>query len=346
VRGKSFVRFITLSALAFVAMLTIAGDRKITKNRSQQIAVVSLPLDAANPKRTRVGALQFLGAWELKSDNGMFGGLSALTVLKDGRFQAISDAGAMVGFTFTPVARIERPVIAALPGAYGRGIKYRERDSEGVAYDPASGRLWVSYEQHHGIRRFPGSLARIDGSSFPAAMRNWPNNSGAEALVRMNDGRFLAFAEGSHDEAAGAYPAIHYSGDPVETGTTSFTFRFQPPEGYRVTDATPLPDGRLLLLNRRIGLPDGFTAKLTLFDPATIRRDAVAEGKVIATLAPPLLVDNMEGITTTEEDGRTIIWLVSDNNFNIFQRTLLMKFALNLPNMKKPEADAPGFDSL
>ena len=54
----------------------------------------------------------------------------------------------------------------------------------------------------------------------------------------------------------------------------------------------------------------------------------------------------MEGLAVTQENGRIIVWMVSDNNFNALQRTILMKFALNLPN-KKPEAEtAPGFETL
>lgn len=344
---KFFVRLALVSGLAVAAAVTIGGVRHSSKNRTQHIAAVPLPFDAAHPKRKTAGALEFLGAWELKSDNAIFGGLSALLALKEGRFLAVSDAGAMVGFTLTADGRIERPVIAALPGAYGRGIKFRDRDSEGMAYDPGSGRVWVSYEQRHAIRRIPASMSRIDGKLFPPQMRKWPYNSGAEAIARLNDGRFAVFAEGGGpQEDEGIFPAILFSGDPVEAGTSNFTFRFRPPAGYRVTDATPLPDGRLLLLNRRIGLPDGFTAKVAIFDPASIRRDALVEGEVIATLEPPLLVDNMEGIATTQQDGHTIVWLVSDDNFNIFQRTLLMKFALNLADTKKPEAGTPGFDSL
>jgi hypothetical protein len=345
VRGTRFRRLVSPLLLAIAVFVVLAGDRLTTKNHSQRIAFIPLKLDAANPALARVGALQFLGAWELKSDNGIFGGLSALVGLKNGRFLAISDAGAMVGFGLSGNGRADKPFIAALPGAYGSGIKFRDRDSEGLAYDPGTGTVWVSYEFRHAIRRFPPSLSRVNGIIRPAAMRDWPDNSGTEALVRLNDGRFLAFAEGG-GEGDGIYPALHFSGDPVERGTSIFPFRYRPPEGYRITDATLLPDGRLLLLHRRIGLPDGFTAKLSLFDPSAIRRGALVEGKVIATLAPPLLVDNMEGIATTQEQGRTIVWLVSDDNFNIFQRTLLMKFELDLPEMKKPTADAPGFDSL
>jgi hypothetical protein len=333
-----------IALLTVLAMLAVGGVRIMQKNRSQNIALSPLTLDAANPKRTKVGALDFIAAWELKSDNGDFGGISALVALKDGRFIGVSDAGALIGFGLTNDARTDRPFIAALPGSDG-AANYKDRDSEGISYDPTSGRIWVSYEHHHGIKRFPPSLARVDGAVRPTEMQGWPRNSGAEAIVRLKDGRFIVIAEGGKDD--GIYPALHFSGDPVETGTTSFPFRYRPPAGYRVTDGTVLPDGRLLMLNRRIGFPDGFTAKLSIVDPNAIQRGATVSGKVIATLQPPLLVDNMEGVTITEEEGRIIVWMISDNNFNIFQRTLLMKFALNLPDMKKPEADnAPGFESL
>ena len=337
-------RFLRLMLLLFLAVATVGGVRTIYKNRSQNIALVPLPLDAANPGRAKVGALAFLEAWELRSDNGDFGGISALVALRDGRFLGVSDAGALIGFGLTNNITVDRPFIAALPGAFGKDVGYEDRDSEGIAYDPASGRIWVSYEYRHAIRRFPASLARVDGLVRPAAMRRWPSNKGTEALVRMQDGRFLAFAEGGADD--NVYPAIQFSGDPVEPGTTSFPFKYRPAQGYRVTDASQLPDGRLLVLERRIGVPEGFTAKLLLLDPVKIKRDAIVSGEVIATLQPPLLVDNMEGLALTQEDGRTIVWLISDNNFNAIQRTILMKFALDLPN-KKPEAmDAPGFDSL
>ena len=51
-------------------------------------------------------------------------------------------------------------------------------------------------------------------------------------------------------------------------------------------------------------------------------------GREIARLAPPLTIDNMEGVSVTVENGRNIVWLVSDDNFFPLQRTLLLKFAL------------------
>jgi hypothetical protein len=337
-------RLIIFLIALVLALLSVGGARQSFKNRSQNIALTALMFDPNNPSRDTVGALGFLGAWELRSDNEHFGGISALAALEDGRFLGISDAGALIGFGLTADARIDRPFIAALPGAFGRNVGYRERDSEGMARDPASGRIWVSYEQRHSIRRFPPSVSRVDGLLRLSGTRDWRLNQGIEAIARLPDGRFLLFAEGGADDA---FPALLYSGDPLEPGSKRTEFRLLPPKGYRPTDATPLPDGRLLILLRRIAFPNGFSAKLGIIDPADIARGETLSAAIIATLAPPLLVDNMEGIAITQEKGQTIIWMVSDNNFNIFQRTLLMKFALNLAPNKKPEADeAPGFDSL
>jgi hypothetical protein len=325
--------------------LSIGGVRQTFRNTSQSIALKPLPFDPDRPSINRVGQLRFLKAWELGSGNQDFGGISALTALSDGRFIGVSDAGTLIGFGLTNDIRADRPFIAPLPEAYGPGKTYRDRDSEGLAYDADTGQFWVSYEGNDMIRRFTPSFARSDSVVHPAAMQDWPYNRGAETILRFPDGRFAVFSEGA-DRPDGSYQAVLFSGDPVEPGTSSFTFGYRPPVGYKATDAKMLPDGRILMLNRRIGFPNGFSAILSVLNPADITKGATVKSTPIAVLKSPLLVDNMEGLAITQEGAQTIIWLISDNNFNIFQRTLLMKFALVEP-IKKPEAEpAPGFDSL
>jgi len=56
--------------------------------------------------------------------------------------------------------------------------------------------------------------------------------------------------------------------------------------------------------------------------------DAVVRGREIARLETPLVHDNIEGVAVTREGGRTTIWLVSDDNQSMMQRTLLLKFRL------------------
>ena len=335
-----------LFSCLLLAVVAVGGTRTIYPNDSQNIALRALPLDPAHPCERRVGDLIFLSAWELQSDNEDFGGISALTALSDGRFVGVSDAGTLIGFGLNNDDRIDRPFIAPLPDAFGPGKTYEDRDSEGLTYDAASGQFWVSYEAKHAIRRFSRSFARSTGLVRPNEMQDWPPNKGPEALIRLQDGRFIVISESLEND--GTHQALLFSGDPVEVGSTVVRFTYRPPAGYRVTDGVALPDGRLLLLHRWVGLPNGFAAKLAIIATDDIAKNRTVKGPVIATIAAPLLTDNMEGVAVTNEGKDTIIWLISDDNFNIFQRTLLMKFRLSerSPN-KKPEAEAaPGFDSL
>ena len=61
----------------------------------------------------------------------------------------------------------------------------------------------------------------------------------------------------------------------------------------------------------------------------TYRADILIDGETIAELRPPLTMDNFEGIEARRGPrGETLVYLVSDDNFNAEQRTLLMMFEL------------------
>src|SRR3546814_8095878 len=94
-----------------------------------------------------------------------------------------------------------------------------------------------------------------------------------------------------------------------------------------VSDAAPLPDGRILLVHRKLGFDPFFTTILAIVDPADIRKDAVVRSVPIGRVPRPL-ADNFEGAAVALENGRTRLWLVSDNNFNSWQRSLLLEFDL------------------
>ena len=93
--------------LLLLAILAVGGTRQIYRNTDQSIIFTRLRLVQDGDAPSKVGALEFLGAWEMKSGNMDFGGFSALTALNDGRLLAVSDAGTMIGFV-APVSSSAR----------------------------------------------------------------------------------------------------------------------------------------------------------------------------------------------------------------------------------------------
>ena len=123
------------------------------------------------------------------------------------------------------------------------------------------------------------------------------------------------------DAPEGGYQALLYPGAP-RADANPLRFAYAPPDGFKATDAKVLPDGRVLILHRRLAFPSGLSASIGIADPAAIRPGKVWRAAELARLESPLAVDNMEGLAVTQEAGRTIAWIISDDNFNAFQRTL------------------------
>jgi hypothetical protein len=301
-----------------------------TRGPSEALPAVSLvrftpvPLDDSNPGRRRLGALVWLGAWQLTSNDRRFGGVSAMEV-ENNRVVAFSDAGWQFEFRLPRPDMVSRAAITLLPeGPEATGRK-GDRDVESMVLSPNM--LWVGLEGRNAVRRYDRATGRVSSAAAPPAMRRWPANRGAEAMLRLADGRFLVFAEGKGSEATSQI--LLFDGDPAIAGTPAVRMLYAKPRGYRTTDAALLPDGRVLVLNRRFALLEGLSAKLSLLDLGGARQGALLRSAQLADFHRPINVDNMEGLSVTREAGRTIVWIASDDNYNPLQRTLLMKFALD-----------------
>ena len=164
-------------------------------------------------------------------------------------------------------------------------------------------------------------------------MAEWPENGGAESLVRLRDGRFIVLAEDADMmragvEVRGVKQGVWFAGDPTRADQRSFTFGYRPPRGFKPTDIAELPDGRLAILNRKASLREGFTAVLTIVERGVIRPGMIAAGREVARFAAPVVHDNFEALAATGEGGATILWIASDDNQLFFQRSLLLKFQL------------------
>jgi hypothetical protein len=300
-----------------------------TPTESRKLSIQSTPvlLDSSNPDRRRIGALTFLGGWSLTSDTRGFGAISGLNV--DGRLvTALSDNGTITQFRFGRFGNVSEAENFPVPKGCGTLVHKFDNDTEGLTRDPETGRWWISYEWHNRICRLNETLTSGEAVAQPRAIADWPKKKGPETLLRLVDGRFLLLAE---DDKDGTDPvrAVLFDRDPTDPAAVATPFSYRPPDGYKPVDAAQLPDGRILVLNRRFSFPELFTNKIAIVPAIDATPPEILEGRVIATLAPPLVADNFEGMSITEEGGRPIIWIASDDNFMRWQRTLLLKFAVN-----------------
>jgi len=313
-----------LVALLFCLVPGSAGYPQAT---GAKLFATPVPLDPDDPAHRVVGRLRYLAGWQLTSRQRDFGGYSALRVTGD-RFFALADTGHYLRFRMAEPGMISESRFGKLPAfpAYGSGRG--DRDSESMTVGP-EGDIWIGFESHNAILRYQADLLQLHAIAWPPAMKGWSRNSGPEAMVRLDGGRFVVFAEGAVIGAQ-VHAALLFPGDPTNPRNVPFQFGYRAPlPGYVPTDAAQLPDGRLVVLHRRFGLFDGFSAAVAIVDPAMITPGGTVGGELVAELKPPLTVDNMEGISVVREGGRTILWMISDDNQMPIERTLLLKFTLD-----------------
>jgi len=298
---------------------------ELDQRQVMEVASLAVPRTPLGP------GIELAGAWHLSSPNHHFSGYSALLRMDDGSLLGASDKWRRVRFAPPDVPRRQVRFDYFTPPKHPDPRHY---DLEAVTRDPSSGWLWGAYEYSNTIERYDADFLP-SGRVQPPEMRRWPGNSGPEAMVRLADGRFIVLSEGSPRWFDDDLPALIFPGDPVE-GAKPAPFRYVPPGGFRPVDIAEIPDGRVVILLRAVrwGLPPRFESKLVVADPAAIRRGGRWTGREIAHLAEPLPMDNYEGLAVGPgDDGRLVLWLISDDNMSAFQRTLLLKLMWR-PNEK------------
>ncbi|MFZ1743171.1 MAG: esterase-like activity of phytase family protein [Pontixanthobacter sp.] len=296
-------------------------------NHSQRLSFKPLTVT-----QTKLGELDLRGAWQLLSPNSGFGSYSAMISPEQGVLLAASDSGGILRF---PPPGLSGEV--SIGRFAGRSIRRKKLiDIESLTRDPASGRIWAGYEGTNSIERLEADFT--DGRTIrPAAMAQWSNNSGPEAMVRLADGRFIVLSEGPRRWLGDAYPALLFPDDPVE-GAVPMPFLLHSQGGFAPVDIAQIPDGRVLILLRSfsLGFPPAFAVKLIVADPAEITLGGQWSGRPLATIGSADLQDNYEGMAIVPLAGGQIdIWLISDDNNATFQRSLLLNLQWN-PAARQP----------
>ena len=306
--------------LALVAPAAGAEDIPI---RSRQVF-----LSNDNPDIDRVDSLEFRGGIELLSSDSRFGGLSGLTVSNDGsRVTAGGDQGNWF------VARLLYDARERLAGATGgrifpihdrdgRPVRDRNaRDAESLFRLP-DGALGVGFERMHRLMRYsePGATGTV--LPAPLGLSASPPNGGAEAVVRLADGRLLVFSE-----QLDAKPGIAAAW--IGTGRDWRAVGYRRSGIFQPVGAARHDDGTIFVLERRFTTIGGLAARIVQVPADRIVAGTVFEGHERGQLAPPLIADNFEGIAVRRgKAGETLIYIVSDDNFHDLQRTYLLLFAL------------------
>jgi hypothetical protein len=304
-------------------------------------AVPITRFEIAAPERRRFGALEFRSGLALSSPTRGFGGFSALALTEGGhRLLMVADDGdwlsarvatrdgAMTGLDDVWLA----PMLAPDGALMRRVGRY---DSEGMTIAP-DGFVYVSYERVHEIWRYDiarhGLAARAQPVPTPPETKKLGENKSLEAVAAPPaghplDGKLVTIAERppkSYPDAARATPAWVV---PTPAASGGFAFQVARVEEFDVSDAAFLPSGELLILERRFRLTDGVRCRIRRVPAAAIRPGARAEGELIFEAGMAHEIDNLEGLSVHRDGaGDVILTLCSDDNFNWFQRNLLLQF--------------------
>jgi hypothetical protein len=291
--------------------------------------------------RVRFGSLQYRSGLVLTSSHRGFGGLSGFRFLdaKGERFLALSDQGSW----FTGSIRYDGGRMVGLDGveaapmlnAEGRPITEKRLwyDTESLARD--GNLFYVGLERVNQIMRFDfakgGIRARGEVLPVPPGVRKLPYNKGLEALVfvpkdmskgQVLAGTLIAFSERGLD-ADGNLVAF------LIGGPTPGQFSVRRTEKFDISDAVLLSSGELLILERKFSWFTGVDIRIRSIPLKTIAPGALVDGPALFKADLGQEIDNLEGIDVhATSEGETVLTLVSDDNFSMLQRTLLLQFTL------------------
>ncbi len=320
-------RFALATALLVFPAMAIAAPGFVT------VDVTATPIDSFEiaPGAAEDGEITFLGGLVLSSSNRQFGGISGLDIAADGRLLAISDTGfwltgRLIEEDGRPVGVEDWQMAPILDPDGVEAFRTISADAEGLRYDAATGTAFVSFEHNHRVSRYVAddlATARPEAVALPT-LTGLRSNRGIEALA-------LAPAE---SPLAGAVVIISEEADDgagnirgwIVDGPLAGAFSVTRSDQFAVTDAAFLPNGDLLILERRLSLT-GIGMRIRRLPAAEIRPGAVADGPTVLSDDHLFQIDNMEGMSVRSlPSGDVLITLVSDDNYSLLQRTLLLQF--------------------
>ena len=323
----------------------IAGPKPdIVKLTPHEIALSSQPLSfyRGSENKKIFGRLIYRGGFKVRSSSPFWGGLSGLALSHKGTHGvAVSDAGFWTRFTLAydkagQLQPLKKAMVGPIRALKNRVLKRgRDRDAEAITLLKANkffSQAYISFEQNHRVGRFVIKKSGVEGPHsylrLASVTKRLRGNAGLEALAVLRGGALkgglVAIAQSRKDAKGNFIGWLSHRGKLRK-------LRFLPPklDKYRITDAASLPNGDLVLLERRYKFFK-INIRVRLVAQKELRRGRPIAGKILMEAnSSEHRVDNMEGLAVhVNKRGQTILTLLSDDNFNSFQDTLIIQFEL------------------
>jgi hypothetical protein len=329
-----------LAAGGTAALLVVASlEPRLARAEDETVTAVPISTFMSAGVGERVQGLIWHGGLELRGTTDMFGGLSGLGFTSDdGRLVMVSDRGrfisgqliydeaqrplSLIGVTIEPIQNSRG---AALPRPFAR-------DAEAIAVivrDGEAAAVRVGFENLTRVADFDLVEGRPDGAAREVTIPEWltdtRTNRTLEAVCIAPDaspiaGSTLLLTEGILDD-----DGLHSAWLLGRNDRGPLSYRSS--DDTDPTDCAFLPNGDLLVLERGTALVS-FHMKLKRVRAADVKPGAHMEGELLLESSGSD-IDNMEAVAVhAAPDGSTRIALVSDNNFNDWERSLLLEFSL------------------
>ncbi|NMA99627.1 MAG: hypothetical protein GX970_16245 [Phyllobacteriaceae bacterium] len=324
-------RALLCAAFALTAMPAVAVDATVSAAQVTRFKGVELD--------QQVDRMIFRGGLTLQSPDDTFGGLSSVTQTGiDQRIAFVTDRGNFVsgqlaydqddrlfGFIGVTIEPMRNSSGAVLPRQYAR-------DAEGmdtVWREGAPAAVRVSFENLTRVADFAIAEGRPGGAAREVNIPQWltdlRTNESLESVCIAPEaspiaGSTLLLTEEALDESGNHRGELLGVND---RGPVSY----QNSPIVNPTDCKFLPNGDLLVLERGVSL-FAFVMNLRRVPAAEVRPGNLMIGELLLS-AQGGEIDNMESLLVhTTPGGETRVLIGSDDNFNDWQRTLLLEFAL------------------
>lgn len=286
-------------------------------------------------KGARFGMLEFVGAYELTSEDGNFGGISSM-IWQAGKLHMLSDKSVM--FSSIPQFNEEGTLTGfdqvrsyELFNTLGNPLRYPWNDAEAMVKQ-AGGRVLMSFERHHRLDMYSLKDGEyIKNVGYPEEIvKHLSVNSGIEAITEYQPQTMLGISEAAwvrnqeseHKDELRAWIITPHHATPVF---------YKSHNAFSPTELVTIGDGTIISLERFADMPvGGLQTRLAAFSASDIRSEGTINPQTLVLFDESSGTDNLEAMAFVRKSRKDQYLLVmSDNNFlPPLQRTVLLQFRL------------------